>query len=46
MLLEGEPGIICYSENRPGVYINPMCLADGEMEKIILRFREIDQQLQ
>lgn len=46
MLLKGTPGIICYSENRPGVYINPMCLTDGEMDKIIARFKEIDQQLQ
>ena len=46
ILRTGEPGIICYSENRPGVYINPMCLADGEMEQIITRFKEIDKQLQ
>lgn len=46
ILRTGEPGIICYSENRPGVYINPMCLADGEMEQIIARFQEIDKQLQ
>ncbi len=45
MLLTGEPGIICYSENRNGVYINPMCLANGEMEKIIARFIDIDNQL-
>ena len=45
ILRTGNPGIICYSENRPGVYINPMCLADGEMEQIIARFKEIDQQL-
>jgi len=43
MLAEGEPGIIAYSENRSGVYINPMCLQSGEMEKIIERFKEIDQ---
>ena len=43
MLAEGEPGIIAYSENRNGVYINPMCLQSGEMEKIIERFKEIDQ---
>ena len=46
ILRNGNPGIICYSENRPGVYINPMCLADGEMEQIIARLKEIDQQLQ
>ena len=43
MLAGGQPGIIAYSENRPGVYINPMCLKPGEMEKIIERFKEIDQ---
>ncbi len=46
MLLTGTPGIICYSENRNGVYVNPMCLAKGEMEQIIARFKEIDNQLQ
>lgn len=46
MLLTGTPGIICYSENRNGVYINPMCLARGEMGQIIARFKEIDNQLQ
>jgi len=43
MLEDGEPRIIAYSENRPGVYINPMCLRPGEMEKIIERFEEIDK---
>ncbi len=42
MLAEGTPSIICYSENRPGVYVNPMCLAKGEMEQIIRRFQELD----
>ena len=46
MLREGSPGIVCYSENRPGVYINPMCMAEGEMAAVIGRFREIDAQLQ
>ena len=45
MLRTGDPAIVCYSENRPGVFVNPMCLADGEMEKIIARFKEIDGQL-
>ena len=45
ILLDGSPGIVCYSENRPGVYINPMCMADGEMAEVIRRFREIDAQL-
>ncbi len=44
-LMEGNPGIFCYSENRDGVYINPMCLGDGEMEFIARRFREIDAEL-
>ena len=45
MLEDGEPRIIAYSENRPGVYINPMCLRPGEMEKIIERFKEIDKNI-
>lgn len=43
MLEEGTPSILCYSENRPGVYVNPMCLADGEMEQIANRFLELDE---
>ena len=42
LLAEGDPAIIAYSENRSGVYLNPMCLAEGETEAIIRRFREID----
>ncbi len=46
MLEEGTPSIICYSENRPGVYVNPMCLAEGEMEQIANRFLELDLMLE
>jgi len=45
MLLNGTPSIFCYSENKNGVYINPMCLEAAEMEKIVLRLLEIDQEL-
>lgn len=43
-LMEGNPGIICYSENKNGVYVNPMCLAEGQMEFIARRLVEIDAQ--
>ena len=42
LLAEGDPAIIAYSENRPGVFLNPMCLAEGELQAIIRRFKEID----
>jgi len=45
LLADGEPSIICYSENRPGVYVNPMCMIDGEMEQVIARLQEIDKKL-
>lgn len=44
-LMEGEPGIFCYSENRNGVYINPMCLSEGQMQFIADRFLQIDNEL-
>ena len=45
LLMEGNPGIICYSENRNGVYVNPMCLAEGQMQIIGDRFLEIDRMI-
>lgn len=43
-LMEGNPGIICYSENKNGVYVNPMCLAEGQMEIIADRLLQIDKE--
>lgn len=45
LLMKDEPGIFCYSENRHGVYINPMCLDEGEMDIIAERFIRIDKEL-
>ncbi len=39
-LREGTPPIYAYTENRNGVYINPMSLRDGEVDVIIERLRE------
>ncbi len=44
-LMEGNPGIYCYSENKNGVYINPMCLAEGQMRFIADRLLEIDSEI-
>jgi L-seryl-tRNA(Ser) seleniumtransferase len=44
-LMAGDPGIFCYSENKNGVYINPMCLADGQMQLIADRLLAIDAAL-
>lgn len=44
-LMEGNPGVVCYSENRNGVYINPMCLEEGQMQIIADRLTAIDKQL-
>lgn len=45
MLMEKDPGIFCYSENKNGVFINPMCLKDGDMEIIASRLQEIDRSI-
>lgn len=44
-LMKDEPGVFCYSENKNGVYINPMCLDVGEMDVIAERFISIDKSL-
>ncbi len=45
LLMRDEPGIFCYPENRHGVFINPMCLYEGEMDTIIQRLLRIDREL-
>ncbi len=40
-----DPGIYCITEGRNGVYINPMCLEDGEMGYIADRLCEIGKEL-
>ncbi|SKC86303.1 aminotransferase class V-fold PLP-dependent enzyme [Maledivibacter halophilus] len=42
LLMEGEYGIYTNSEDRNGVYINPMTLQEGEMNIIIDRLKEIE----
>lgn len=42
-LMEGEPGIYAITEGRNGVYVNPMCMCEGEMKKIIERLNEIER---
>jgi L-seryl-tRNA(Ser) seleniumtransferase len=40
-LRRGRPSIVAYSENQPGIYINPMSLAEGETEIIINRLTDL-----
>ena len=44
-LMEGNPGIICHSENKNGVYVNPMCLEEGQMLYIANRLLDIDREI-
>jgi L-seryl-tRNA(Ser) seleniumtransferase len=37
----GNPSIVVFSENLPGIYINPMSLAEGETEIIINRLKAL-----
>lgn len=40
-----DPGIYCLTENNPGVYINPMCLEEGDMEYIANKLLEIERSI-
>ena len=44
-LMEKNPGIFCYSENKNGVFINPMCLKEKDIEIIAGRLAEIDGEI-
>lgn len=44
-LMEFDPGIFCFTENQPGIYINPMCLKDGDTEYIAEKLLEIERSI-
>ena len=43
MLMEFTPGVFCFTEHHSGIYINPMCLKDGDTEYIAEKFLEIEK---
>lgn len=43
-LLACNPGIYCMTEGKNGVFLNPMCLEDGEMEYIAEKLIEIEKE--
>ena len=45
MLMEFDPGVFCFTEGRPGLYINPMCLSDGDTEYIAEKLLEIERRI-
>ena len=45
MLMEYDPGVFCFTEGRPGLYINPMCLSDGDTEYIAGKLLEIERRI-
>lgn len=43
-LAEGEPSVYCMTENQNGVYVNPMCLYSGELERIAEKLQMIERE--
>lgn len=43
-LLACDPGIYCMTEGKNGVFINPMCLEDGEILYIAEKLKEIEKE--
>ena len=41
MLMEFNPSVFCFSENQNGVFINPMCMKNGDMEYVSEKLNEI-----
>jgi len=41
MLMEFNPSVFCFSENQNGVFINPMCMKNGDMEYVAEKLNEI-----
>ena len=41
-LMQFDPAVFCFSENQKGVYINPMCLQEGDIDYIAKKLCEID----
>ena len=44
-LMDFDPGIYCLTENQPGIFINPMCLSDGDTEYIAEKLLELERRL-
>lgn len=44
-LMEFDPGIYCITEGKEGIFINPMCLEDGEINYIAEKLIEIEKNL-
>lgn len=43
-LLSCNPGVYCMTEGKNGVYINPMCLEEGEIQCIAEKLKEIEKE--
>jgi len=39
--MEFNPSVFCFSENQNGVFINPMCMKNGDMEYVAEKLNEI-----
>lgn len=42
MLMEFNPGVFCFTEHKNGIYINPMCMENGDTEYIAEKLMEIE----
>ena len=43
MLMEFTPGVFCFTEHMSGIFINPMCLNEGDTEYIAQKLLEIEK---
>lgn len=44
-LMEFNPAVFCFTEGKSGVFINPMCLFDGDTEYIAEKLLEIERSI-
>ena len=44
-LMEFDPAVFCFTEGKPGVFINPMCLFEGDTEYIAEKLLEIERSI-
>lgn len=44
-LKECDPSVFCFTENQNGIYINPMCLKDGDVDYIAAKLLEIERSM-
>ena len=44
-LSECNPSVFCFTENQNGIYINPMCMKEGDTEYVAQKLLEIEAEI-